>query len=123
MFAPEPDDLSPESKSIRIRDGPALAAPVDALIPGSWSIPSPTSSRSIRCPRSRWSLKCFRSTETRICSLPARPATNSQSSSSLVPPELCDAEVEPAGVTEVGLVFADVFDALCVLAVPPLTLG
>jgi hypothetical protein len=29
----------------------------------------------------------------------------------------------PVDVSEVGLVFADVFDALCVLAVPPLTLG
>jgi hypothetical protein len=29
----------------------------------------------------------------------------------------------PAGVSEFGLVFADVFDALCVLAVPPLTFG
>jgi hypothetical protein len=38
-------------------------------------------------------------------------------------PELFDVETVPAGASEVGLVFADVFDALSVLAVPPLTLG
>ena len=37
--------------------------------------------------------------------------------------ELLDGEVVPAAVAELGLVFAAVFDALCVLAVPPLTLG
>jgi hypothetical protein len=38
-------------------------------------------------------------------------------------PEFCDVDGVPVDVSEVGLVFADVFDALCVLAVPPLTLG
>jgi hypothetical protein len=41
----------------------------------------------------------------------------------VVPPVLLDGVVEPAGVSELGFVFAEVFDALWVLAVPPLTLG
>ncbi len=41
----------------------------------------------------------------------------------VVLPVLVDGVVVPAGVSELGLVFAEVFDALWVLAVPPLTLG
>jgi hypothetical protein len=41
----------------------------------------------------------------------------------VVLPVLVDGVVVPAGLTELGLVFAEVFDALWVLAVPPLTLG
>jgi hypothetical protein len=41
----------------------------------------------------------------------------------VVLPEPWDVDRVPAGVSELGFVFADVFDALCVLAVPPLTLG
>jgi hypothetical protein len=38
-------------------------------------------------------------------------------------PMFFEVEVVPAGASEFELVFAEVFDALCVLAVPPLTLG
>jgi hypothetical protein len=41
----------------------------------------------------------------------------------VLPTALLDVERVPAGATEFGLVFADVFDALCVLAVPPFTVG
>jgi hypothetical protein len=41
----------------------------------------------------------------------------------VVLPEPGDGDSVPAGESEAGLVFADVFDALWVLAVPPLTLG